>query len=185
MWYIVAAARYTSRRPNRLETRLKEHQDVCKRGMMEKSAVVEHAWENHHQIHWGKTKVITAEGRSCWWRRPSTSRWHPQRSTSTRWRTGSLWLLDHCDKEAGREEQSSLISDLQWCVSSVVCGYEYQCWFALLSLLPWWQLEHSVKMSANFPSSSWQQITFPFHLCSSQLRSHWKWSFEVETYCSF
>lgn len=26
---------------------------------MEKSAVVEHAWENHHQIHWDKTKVIS------------------------------------------------------------------------------------------------------------------------------
>ena len=32
----------------RLETRLKEHRDACERGMMEKSAVAEHAWENHH-----------------------------------------------------------------------------------------------------------------------------------------
>ena len=24
-----------------------------------------------------------------------------------RWRTGSPWLLDHCDEEAGREEPSS------------------------------------------------------------------------------
>ena len=31
----------------RLETRLKEHRDACKRGMMEKSAVAEHVWENH------------------------------------------------------------------------------------------------------------------------------------------
>ena len=29
------------------------------------------------------------------------------------WRTGSLWLLDHCGEEAGREEQSSLTFDLQ------------------------------------------------------------------------
>ena len=29
----------------RLETRLKEHWDACKRGMVEKSAVVEHAWK--------------------------------------------------------------------------------------------------------------------------------------------
>ena len=34
----------------RLETRLKEHQDVCKRGMMEKPAVAEHVQENHHLI---------------------------------------------------------------------------------------------------------------------------------------
>ena len=38
------------------------------------------------------------------------------------------WLLDHCDEEAGKEEQSSLTFDLQrhvpqWCmaISSNVC----------------------------------------------------------------
>ena len=30
-----------------------------------------------------------------------------------RWRTGSPWLLDHCDEEAGREKQSSPTFDLQ------------------------------------------------------------------------
>ena len=40
------------------------------------------------------------------------------------WRTGSSWLLDRCDEEAGREEQYSPIFDLQWCVSSVVYGYK-------------------------------------------------------------
>ena len=30
-----------------------------------------------------------------------------------RWRTGSPWLLDHCDEEARREEQSSPTFDLQ------------------------------------------------------------------------
>ena len=30
-----------------------------------------------------------------------------------RWRTGSPWLLDRSDEEAGREEHSSLIFDLQ------------------------------------------------------------------------
>ena len=30
-----------------------------------------------------------------------------------RWRTESPWLLDHCDEEAGREEQSSPTFDLQ------------------------------------------------------------------------
>ena len=29
------------------------------------------------------------------------------------WRTGSPWLLDHCDEEAGREEQSSPTFDLE------------------------------------------------------------------------
>ena len=27
-------------------------------GMMEKSAVVKHAWENHHLIHWKDTTVL-------------------------------------------------------------------------------------------------------------------------------
>ena len=30
-----------------------------------------------------------------------------------RWRTGSSWLLDHCDEKARREEQSSPNFDLQ------------------------------------------------------------------------
>ena len=42
----------------RLETRLKEHWDACERGMMEKSAVAEHAWENHHSIDWEETTVL-------------------------------------------------------------------------------------------------------------------------------
>ena len=29
----------------RLETRMKEHQDACERGMLEKSTVAEHTWE--------------------------------------------------------------------------------------------------------------------------------------------
>ena len=36
---------YIGETKQRLETRLKEHQDACERGMMEKSAVAEHAWE--------------------------------------------------------------------------------------------------------------------------------------------
>ena len=45
------------------------------------------------------------EDRSCWWRRPCTSRWYLQRSASTETED---WLLDCCDQKAGREEQSSL-----------------------------------------------------------------------------
>ena len=47
--------------------RLKEQRDACKRGMMEKSAVPEHVWENHHPIHhslgpWQRTGAVS-EGR--------------------------------------------------------------------------------------------------------------------------
>ena len=36
-----------------------------------------------------------------------------RRALQPRWRTGSPWLLDRCDEEAGREEQSSPTFDLQ------------------------------------------------------------------------
>ena len=49
---------YTGETKRRLETRLKEHRDACERGMMEKSAVAEHAWEHHHPIHWEETTVL-------------------------------------------------------------------------------------------------------------------------------
>ena len=42
----------------RLETRTREHQDTCKKGMMEKSAPAEHVWENHHPIRWEETSVV-------------------------------------------------------------------------------------------------------------------------------
>ena len=42
----------------RLETRMKEHRDACQKGTLEKSALAEHAWENHHPIRWEETTVI-------------------------------------------------------------------------------------------------------------------------------
>ena len=42
----------------RLETRMKEHRDACQKGTLEKSALAEHAWENHHPIKWEETTVI-------------------------------------------------------------------------------------------------------------------------------
>ena len=36
---------------------MKEHQDVCCRGMV-KLAVAEHAWEHHHHNEWEGTRVI-------------------------------------------------------------------------------------------------------------------------------
>ena len=49
---------YIGETKRRLETWLKEHRDTCERGMMEKSAVAEHAWENHHPIDWEETTVL-------------------------------------------------------------------------------------------------------------------------------
>ena len=43
---------YSGKTRRRLEMRLIEHRDACERGMMEKLAVAEHVWENHHSIHW-------------------------------------------------------------------------------------------------------------------------------------
>ena len=54
---------YIGETTRRLETRMKEHQDACCRGMLEKSVVAEHAWEHHHPIHWGGTKVINRANR--------------------------------------------------------------------------------------------------------------------------
>ena len=42
----------------RLETRLKEHQEVPITGMTEKSAVAEHAWNNRHSINWEEMSII-------------------------------------------------------------------------------------------------------------------------------
>ena len=34
----------------RLETRMKEHKDACEKGLTERSAIAEHAWNEHHPI---------------------------------------------------------------------------------------------------------------------------------------
>ena len=36
----------------------KKHRGACKRGMMDKLAAVECAWENHHPIDWGESTVL-------------------------------------------------------------------------------------------------------------------------------
>ena len=38
--------------------RMKEHRDACQKGALEKSALAEHAWENHHPIKWEEATVI-------------------------------------------------------------------------------------------------------------------------------
>ena len=43
---------------SRLGTRLKEHKDACERCLTDKSAVAEHAWNQHHPVTWDGTKII-------------------------------------------------------------------------------------------------------------------------------
>ena len=42
----------------RPETRLKEHWEACQRGMLERSAVAEHAWKDHDSIRWEEARVV-------------------------------------------------------------------------------------------------------------------------------
>ncbi len=42
----------------RLEQRVKEHQDACKRGDEKVSAIAEHAWQQHHPIKWKEVRVV-------------------------------------------------------------------------------------------------------------------------------
>ena len=62
MWYSYGQI-YTGETRWRLETRLKEHRDACGRGVMEKSAVAEHEWENHHPIYWAQETTVLDHGR--------------------------------------------------------------------------------------------------------------------------
>ena len=69
---------------------------ACKRGMTEKSAVVEHTWD---PIHWEETTVLDhGRGQELFAHPDGTLRGELQPS----WMIGSPWLLDCCDKEAGR-----------------------------------------------------------------------------------
>ena len=49
---------YIGETKRRLETRLREHQEACRKGTREKSAVAEHAWNDHHTIKWEETAVV-------------------------------------------------------------------------------------------------------------------------------
>lgn len=37
---------------------MKEHRDACQKGALEKPALVEHAWKNHHPIKWEEACVV-------------------------------------------------------------------------------------------------------------------------------
>ena len=49
---------YIGETTRRLEQRISEHQDACRKGEEKKSAVAEHAWKDHHPIRWQETSVI-------------------------------------------------------------------------------------------------------------------------------
>jgi len=105
---------YIGETKRRLKTRLKEHRDACERGMMEKSAVAERVGApppnplggDHRTGPWQRTGVVGERGLALL---DDTC----GRALQPRWRTGSPWLLDRCDEEAGGEEQSSPTFDLQ------------------------------------------------------------------------
>ena len=78
---------------------------------MEKSAVAEHAWEDHHPIDWEETTVLD-HGRGPGEGGPV----HPddtlRRALQPGWRTGSYWLLDRCDEEAGSPHRPLTSNDI-------------------------------------------------------------------------
>ena len=49
---------YVGETVRRLENKMKEHQDACQEGALEKSALAEHAWESYHPIKWEETTVV-------------------------------------------------------------------------------------------------------------------------------
>ena len=49
---------YIGETMRRLETRVKEHRHACRKGALEKSALAEHAWTNHHPIKWEEVSMI-------------------------------------------------------------------------------------------------------------------------------
>ena len=49
---------YIGETRRRLETKLREHQEACRKGTFETSAVAEHAWKDQHAIRWDETTVV-------------------------------------------------------------------------------------------------------------------------------
>ena len=129
--------------------------------MMEKSAVVEHAWITTIQSTGRRPLYWTmAEEKSCWWRRPCTSRWHLWRSTSTemeKWKSlvaGLPWW--------GSRKGGAILTDL-WppmtlILSTACMAINSKVCFALLSLSPWCQLKHfsrNIRVIQAFTMDPW------------------------------
>ena len=49
---------YIGETTRRLETRLKEHKDACRKQLTDKSAIAEHAWNSHCPIKWEEASVL-------------------------------------------------------------------------------------------------------------------------------
>ncbi len=49
---------YIGETTRRLEQRVKEHQDACKRVDEKVSSIAEHAWQQHHPIKWEEVRVV-------------------------------------------------------------------------------------------------------------------------------
>ena len=49
---------YIGETTRRLQQRVNEHQDACKKGDEKSSAIAQHAWKEHHPILWKEAKII-------------------------------------------------------------------------------------------------------------------------------
>ena len=54
---------YVGETQRRLETRIKEHRDACNKGDTWKSAIVEHQWDQQHQVNWDETRMLDRAAR--------------------------------------------------------------------------------------------------------------------------
>ena len=90
---------YIGETVRRLETRMKEHRDACRKGALEKSALAEHAWESHHLIKWEEA-IVVDQARS-----PKElllkeaihiQLLNPPSPPQQGWGTGAAWMLIGC-----------------------------------------------------------------------------------------
>ena len=86
---------------------MKEHWDACQKGVLEKSVLAQHSWENHQPIKWEETTVVDQA------RSPKQLllkeaihirllKSPPQQG----WETGAAWMLDGCPEGHGRQGQT-------------------------------------------------------------------------------
>ena len=47
-----------------LQIRVNEHKNLAKKGLTEKSRIVEHAWNENHKIQWSNAKIVAKESNS-------------------------------------------------------------------------------------------------------------------------
>ena len=109
---------------------MKEYWDTCKKGMMEKLAVVEHVWENYHAINWEDKSVQGQETRRLLLKEVLKVQVTPAEEHFNR----VLRLLDCTDVETGRERQRWLdvftLSSLLWLKLSaeMLAEVHFQSW---------------------------------------------------------